>query len=62
MTDNVAILQGFTDEYMACSGDVELHILVRPGTDLDSLFEAWDCDMEKMVKLSGWLFEYEVIA
>jgi hypothetical protein len=44
MTDNVAILRGFTRYVLADSDQVSLHLLIKPDTDLDSTFRAYDTD------------------
>lgn len=59
MTDNVATLKGFTRDLLAYSDSVDLHILVTPGTDLDSRFKAWDCDEQEWIRVNGWLFTFE---
>lgn len=63
MTDNVAVLAGFTEQYMAYSenGQYDLFILVQPGTDFDSTFKAWDSDAQEFVRLNGWLWTLEQI-
>lgn len=60
MTDAIAIRDGFTRELIACDdrGD-ELHILVRPKTDLSDTFKAWDCDAQEYIRINGWLFTYD---
>ena len=56
MTDNVAILDGFTREITLSNGAEELFLLIRPDTDLDSCFRAWDTDNQEYIKLYGWLY------
>ena len=62
MSDNTAILEGFTEDTMAFSDNVDLHILIRPGTDLDDRFKAWDCDEQEWIRVNGWLFTFEPAA
>ena len=59
MTDNIAILDGFTEEWVAECPDTSLFILVKPGTDLDGRFKAWDMDMQEYLWINGWLFTFE---
>lgn len=59
MTDNVAVLQGFTLEVVAESDIGTLFLLVKPGTDYDDVFRAWDTDEQKFVNLNGWLWSVE---
>ena len=59
MTDNVAILAGYTQEIVAFSVEHELYLLVKPGTDLDSEFRAWDTEAQEYIRVNGWLFNYE---
>ena len=59
MTDNIAVLDGYTDEYIAESDDITLFILVKPETDFDSTFKAWDSDNQEYIRINGWLFTFE---
>lgn len=59
MTDNVAILDGYTELYFLASDNVELVVLVKPGTDLTDSFKAWDTDMQEYIRVNGWLFTSE---
>jgi hypothetical protein len=61
MTDNVATLRGFTRYVLADSDQVSLHLLIKPDTDLDSTFRAWDTDEQTWIKVNGWLFSFEDI-
>lgn len=61
MTDNAAILEGYTDEWMANNGFVTFPILVKPGTDLRFEFRAWDMDNQEFIRLAGQMctfFQY----
>ena len=55
MTDNVAVLEGFTEAWTARGGMEEAFLLVRPGTDFDDRFKAWDCDEQEFIHVNGWL-------
>lgn len=60
MTDNTAISQGYTEEYYGYTGMGEVvFILVKPETDFDDTFKAWDMDNQEFVKLNGWLWIFE---
>jgi len=56
MTDNVAILQGYTKEIWAECSEYEGPFLVRPDADLDGTFRAWDMDLQEFVRINGWLW------
>jgi hypothetical protein len=58
MTDNVAVLDGFTKEYMAeCDIDA-FPILVKPDADLDGTFTAWNMDDQEFIRINGWLWTF----
>jgi hypothetical protein len=59
MSDNTAILAGYTQEYMAECTACDLHIFVKPDTDLDGQFKAYDADNCEFVRLNGWLWSFE---
>jgi hypothetical protein len=59
LSDNVAVLDGYTREIMLTSGAIELYLMVKPGVDLDSCFKAWDTDQQEFIRVNGWLFEVE---
>ena len=61
MTDNIATLRGFTRYVLADSDQASLHLLIRPDTNLDSTFRAWDTDEQTWIKVNGWLFTIEDI-
>lgn len=56
MTDNIAVLEGFTQEVIAESDAVTLCLLVKPDTDFDDRFKAWDTDCQEWLWVNGWLF------
>ena len=57
--DNLAVLQGFTEEVTLTSSDYDLYLLIKPGTDMDSRFKAWDTDCQEFIYVNGWLFTQE---
>jgi hypothetical protein len=59
MTDSIAMLDGYTQEVCAFTSDVELYLLVKPDTDFDGRFKAWDTDEQEFLLVSGWLFTIE---
>ena len=59
MTDNVAILEGYTDAIVASSWSCELYLLVKPDTDFDSSFKAWDTIEQEFILVNGWNFTFE---
>lgn len=60
MSDNTAILNGYTREIIADSGlDYTLHLFVKPDADLDGSFKAYDADECEWVRVSGWNFTIE---
>lgn len=58
MTDNVAVLDGYTDEYMATGVAREFPILVKPGTIMSGIFRAWDMDAQEYVMIRGWEWRF----
>ncbi len=60
-TDNGAMMAGYTRELMAYAGAYELHISVKPMTDLDTRFMAFCHDEQELIAVNGWLFTFEPI-
>jgi hypothetical protein len=61
MGDNAAVLDGYTKELFGTSDGPDLNILVRPDTDLDGTFRAWDMDEQEYIMVHGWLFAFEEV-
>lgn len=62
MTDNVAVLEGFTKYVQGIAdGENDLYLLVKPATDLDTCFKAYDTDMQEWIKVNGWLYSFEIL-
>jgi hypothetical protein len=59
MSDNIAVLEGYTEGYLASCPEADLFILVKPGTDLDSTLKAWDSDNQEFIRINGWLWAFE---
>lgn len=55
MTDNIAVLDGYTEEVYGEYNGMELHFLVKPDTDLSQRFRAWDMDAQEYVNVNGWV-------
>ena len=61
MSDNTAILAGFTQEYIAEGGGLEVHIFVQLDADLDGEFKAYDADNCEFITVFGWNVTLEAI-
>ena len=61
MTDNIAILDGYTELILAEADDISLYLLIKPGTDLGSTYKAWDTDCQEFIRINGWRFTHEGI-
>lgn len=55
MSDNTAILAGYTKEVMVEHGIGELHLFVKPDTDFDGRFKAYDADNCEWIMVNGWM-------
>lgn len=54
-TDNEAVTSGYTRAVQIEIGDNSLVALIRPDTDLDSTFKAFDTDNQEWLNVNGWL-------
>ena len=61
MSDNTAILAGYTKEVLATADACDLHLFVQPDTDFDAAFKAYDADACEWIRVNGWLFTFETI-
>lgn len=61
MSDNVAVLEGYTEEYFASGGEYNLYLLCKPDTDFGSRFRAWDTDNQEWINVNGWLWMFESV-
>jgi hypothetical protein len=53
---------GYTVEVVADSGQgIGLNLMIRPGTDLDDCFKAWDLDEQEFIRVNGWLFTFSTV-
>ena len=55
MSDNTAILAGFTREVMFHGLGCERHLFIPPAADVSDCFAAYDADECRFVKIAGWL-------
>ena len=53
MSDNIAIQRGYTEAIEGHSDDYDLCLLVKPGTDFDRIFKAWDIDAQEFLVVHG---------
>ena len=57
MSDNTATLEGYTLEIHArADNGTELFLLIKPNTNVDGTFHAWDMDAQEFITVNGWLF------
>jgi hypothetical protein len=62
MTDNVAILDGYTQEYLASCDTMDLLILAKPDTDFDlPSVRVWDCDGQEYIYIKPHLFDLDLL-
>ena len=59
MTENAATIQGFTRKVVADCDQYTLFLLVKPETEFDDRFKAWDMDEQEFIIVNGWLFTVE---
>jgi hypothetical protein len=59
MTDNIAVLQGYTEEVVADNASYTFFLMIKPDTDLDSTFTAWNTDDQEYIRINGWMFSFE---
>ncbi len=62
MTDNTAILAGFTMEIYGEYQGEGLHLLIHPNTDLNTRFRAWDMDSQEFINVNGWLADFQPVS
>lgn len=59
-SDGSAVRDGYTQEVHAFAGEgLELYLLVKPDTDFDGHFRAWDMDAQEFITVTGWMFNIE---
>jgi len=61
MSDNTAILAGFTQEFIVTGGGEDRHIFVKPNADTDSIFKAYDADNCEFINVIGWNVSFQRI-
>ncbi len=55
MTDNVAMLAGYTRNVLIEGDYSSFQALVRPDQDFDDAFRCYDTDSQEWLVVSGWL-------
>lgn len=60
-SENGAILAGYTLPFIATGIARDLHIRVKPETDMTGSFRAYDCDNCCMVSILGYQWRYTFI-
>lgn len=58
--DNDCTRSGWV-EVMALNGAYDLHLSVAPDTDLEGEVWAFCHDEQEMIRVNGWMFEWEAI-
>ena len=59
-SDGSAVRDGYTQEVHAIAGEgLELYLLVKPNTDFEGHFRAWDMDAQEFITVTGWMFTVE---
>ena len=61
MSDNTAILEGFTLEYIVTGGGEDRHIFVQPDANTDGIFKAYDADNCEFITVIGWNVSFQRI-
>jgi hypothetical protein len=54
--DNAAMMAGYTRHVIVTSGDgcSDFAALIKPDTDFDERFKAFDTDNQEMIAVNGW--------
>lgn len=56
-THEAAMTAGYTSAVIADCSMHTLELLIKPGTDLDGRFTAYDRNEQEMLTVNGWLFD-----
>lgn len=54
MSDNTAILAGFTKEIEFSLGPHDMHCFIHPDAEIDDRFKAYDADACEWIMVNGW--------
>lgn len=57
-----AVSKGYTEDWYADGDGFSGPVLLKPATDLDSTFRAFDLDEGEFVRLNGWMGTFERVA
>lgn len=61
-TDNEAANLGYTKQFFVSHGTENVHVSVRPGSDLDSdSVRAFDHDGQEFIWVVGWACDWEEV-
>jgi hypothetical protein len=55
MTDNIAVLAGYTEEVFIEYKGMTINVLAMPNQDLSQRFKAWDMNQQEFIFINGWL-------
>lgn len=58
-SDVAAIVEGYTWNVIASGGFEKCDLLIKPDTDLDGVFRAWDMTCQKWVHVHGYNVTFE---
>ena len=56
MSEDDAVMAGYTREVHLTSDTINLYLLVKPDVDLDERFRAWEMAKQKFIHINGELF------
>lgn len=58
-TDNEAVMMGYTKHILGDCDQCSIAMLIKPDTDYDSSFKAFDTDNQEWITVHGWLWAFE---
>ena len=58
MGDNTAVLEGYTKEIVGHGIARDIFLLIKPNTDLDGDFRAYDTDKQDFVMVHGYQWNF----
>jgi hypothetical protein len=59
--DNLLLLDEYTVAVTASNAEYDLFLLIKPDTELDGTFVAYDLYAEQFITVDGWIFHIEHI-
>jgi hypothetical protein len=57
--DKLLLLDEYTDSVTVSNAEYDLFLLIKPDTELDGTFVAYDLYAEQFITVNGWLFHIE---